>query len=251
MAECVTPAHPEADSTTSTDTAIWTPPVNVRGDIARAIMYMDLRYDGTEPYTDNLVLTDCPTYGSAADDDIDDDEMGYLSKLLEWHVQDPVDDRERQRNERVCSYWQGNRNILIDYPEIVPFLFGIPQTPLPDHQGYENCQPHMDLPNPNPVPPNNDEDEDGGNDPPDTNNKCSTLSPGDVAIIGLQSDNPDEVIFVAFESLPPGLELYMTDKAWMGTSFRDNEGIQKVRVLTEFFLFFFVVVALLYIIKIT
>ena len=45
---CDSPAHPEAAIDTAHDAATFLPPVNVRGDIARAILYMDLRYDGDE-----------------------------------------------------------------------------------------------------------------------------------------------------------------------------------------------------------
>lgn len=53
---------------------------------------------------------------------------------------------------------------------------------------------------------------------------CSDiLAAGDVAIIGLNSDNPDEVLLVALEDLPSGLELFLTDNAWMGNSFRNGD----------------------------
>src|SRR5690606_37026912 len=90
-----------------------------RGDMARAVMYMAIRYEGgTHPTTGqpepDLELTDnrgliVGTTGSPA-------YMGLLSTLLEWHLADPPDDAERARNEVVFAY-QGNRNPFIDHPE--------------------------------------------------------------------------------------------------------------------------------------
>ena len=48
--------------------------------------------------------------------------MGLLADLLQWHDEDPVDDRERGRNDVVYSY-QGNRNPFIDHPEWVSYVF--------------------------------------------------------------------------------------------------------------------------------
>ena len=65
--------------------------------MARAIMYMDLRYDGDESGVEDLVLTDCPEVvpnGAG---------MGYLSQLLQWHLADPPDEEERKRNDHVCA----------------------------------------------------------------------------------------------------------------------------------------------------
>src|SRR3546814_10866505 len=91
-----------------------------KGDMARAVMYMAIRYEGgREAHTDqsepDLELTDnrsliVKTSGSPA-------YMGLLSTLLAWHQADPPDDAERGRNEVVYSF-QGNRNPFIDHPEI-------------------------------------------------------------------------------------------------------------------------------------
>ena len=43
---------------------------------------------------------------------------GKLSVLLQWHKQDPVDEYEKQRNEKIYEI-QGNRNPFIDHPEWV------------------------------------------------------------------------------------------------------------------------------------
>ena len=59
-------------------------------------------------------------------EDIQNDEtatsMGRLSALKTWHNEDPVDDFELQRNNRIYEY-QGNRNPYIDYPDLVNKLF--------------------------------------------------------------------------------------------------------------------------------
>ncbi len=94
-----------------------------KGDVARAILYMDIRYEGgihgitgvVEPdliATDNEALIDASNTGSNESVAY----MGMLSVLLQWHAQDPVDSRELWRNEVVYSF-QGNRNPFIDHPE--------------------------------------------------------------------------------------------------------------------------------------
>jgi endonuclease I len=93
-----------------------------RGDIARAQFYMDVRYEGgSHPYTGaaetNLVLTD-----NASLIQTNQPYMGFLSVLLQWHLEDPVDDDERARNDVVESY-QGNRNPFVDHPEWVECVF--------------------------------------------------------------------------------------------------------------------------------
>ncbi len=99
-----------------------------KGDIARSLLYLDIRYDGgnhvvTEAFEPNLILTDntqlIQTIGSNTDGDA---YMGRLSVLLQWHQEDPVDDNERLRNEIIYSY-QGNRNPFVDRPEWVDCVF--------------------------------------------------------------------------------------------------------------------------------
>lgn len=47
---------------------------------------------------------------------------GVASTLLRWHEQDPPDDAERLRNDRVEEL-QGNRNPFVDRPEWVGFIW--------------------------------------------------------------------------------------------------------------------------------
>jgi endonuclease I len=90
-----------------------------KGDIARAVLYMAIRYEGgVDPNTTqsepDLELTDdrsriVITSSSPA-------YMGLLSTLLAWHQADPPDAGERERHEVIYSF-QGNRNPFIDHPE--------------------------------------------------------------------------------------------------------------------------------------
>ncbi|MGV6852916.1 MAG: endonuclease, partial [bacterium] len=96
-----------------------------KGDVARAMFYMDVRYEGgthsiTGSPEPDLILTDDASLITQRSDGIG--YMGLLSTLLEWNAQDPVDAIEQQRNEVVFSF-QGNRNPFIDHPEWIACIF--------------------------------------------------------------------------------------------------------------------------------
>ena len=79
-----------------------------RGDTARILFYMYVRYEGLN-LTSNINTINAVS-------------MGNLSTLLIWNQLDPVDDFESQRNNRIYEY-QGNRNPFIDHPELANTLF--------------------------------------------------------------------------------------------------------------------------------
>lgn len=94
--------HPFRDSTNSSYGHVsggWFPGDNDKGDIARILFYMITRYSQLSLST-----------------------MANLTTLLKWHLEDPVDDFERNRNEVIYSY-QENRNPYIDYPEMVELIW--------------------------------------------------------------------------------------------------------------------------------
>ena len=136
--------HPEA-LLTETDNVVWSPPSEVRGDIARAMFYMTTRYygdaDGNDP---DLQLVDCPNATNT-------NELAYLSVMLKWHAEDPVSEREKARNDRVCSSWQGNRNPFVDHPELVQQIFGFPRAQPVNGEGYD-CSIPPDSPSPTSSP---------------------------------------------------------------------------------------------------
>lgn len=90
----------------------WEPRPEDKGDVARMIMYMAVRYEGDDSnFNVDLELVDY-TYTDAG---TNQPLYGKLATLLQWHVQDPPDTREMQRNNRTQER-QGNRNPFIDYP---------------------------------------------------------------------------------------------------------------------------------------
>ena len=111
------PAHSEA-TLCSTDIDSWAPPPTTRGDIARAIFYMDVRYEAGTNGEPDLVLTDnlSTINGTVA-------LMGRLTTLLKWHRSDPVDAAERKRNDLIFENYQHNRNPFVDRPEWVYMVF--------------------------------------------------------------------------------------------------------------------------------
>lgn len=88
----------------------------MKGDIARAMFYLVVRYD--DPSELDLELVD----GTTSTSSNKTGKLGSLSVLLEWHEQDPVSQREIDRNNAIYE-WQGNRNPFVDYPEWVDFLY--------------------------------------------------------------------------------------------------------------------------------
>ena len=87
-----------------------------KGDVARIIFYMEVRYEGDNGEED-LEMTNDILFSN------NEPRHGVRSTLLEWHQLDPVDDFERNRNDVIYSY-QGNRNPFIDHPELVDYIWG-------------------------------------------------------------------------------------------------------------------------------
>jgi hypothetical protein len=80
------------------------------GDVARAIFYMSVRYNGLNVVNGNPLSN--PT-----------GNIGDLATLLKWNVEDKSDDFEMNRNNIIYN-WQKNRNPFIDYPELADYIWG-------------------------------------------------------------------------------------------------------------------------------
>ncbi|MGQ5226168.1 endonuclease I family protein [Streptomyces sp. yara] len=98
-----------------TDSDSFEPRDAVKGDVARMILYMAVRYEGTDGWPD-LEPNNSVSNGSAP-------YIGKLSVLKEWHEQDPPDSFEQHRNDVIFESYQHNRNPFIDHPEWVESIW--------------------------------------------------------------------------------------------------------------------------------
>jgi endonuclease I len=88
----------------------------VKGDVARMVFYMAVRWDGGDGFAD-LEPNDLVGNGTAP-------AIGRLSVLKQWNLQDPPDAFEKRRNQVIYDTWQHNRNPFIDHPEWVTAIWG-------------------------------------------------------------------------------------------------------------------------------
>ncbi|NLG35858.1 MAG: hypothetical protein GX548_10950 [Lentisphaerae bacterium] len=104
---------------------LFEPPIAGKGDVARALFYMAVRYNGEGDlgFSSDLELTNAAPVSGAW--------HGKLETLLEWNELDPVNDYERRRNNLVYTNWQGNRNPFVDHPEWARAVFDTNYLTLP------------------------------------------------------------------------------------------------------------------------
>jgi len=102
------------------DASKWTfePRDDVKGDVARMIFYMAVRYEGNESDPDLELVN---TILSKSDKS---PKQAVLTTLLEWNKQDPVSAWEHNRNNIIYNNYQHNRNPFIDFPELAQYLWG-------------------------------------------------------------------------------------------------------------------------------
>jgi endonuclease I len=97
------------------DADSFAPRAAVRGDVARMIFYMAVRYEGDDGFA-NLELNNAVGNGTAP-------YMGKLAVLKAWSAADPPDTFEKRRNEVIHTTYQHNRNPFIDHPEWIPSIW--------------------------------------------------------------------------------------------------------------------------------
>ena len=94
---------------------VYEPRDQQKGDAARALLYMALRYDGIGGADWSIGYLNATTLPAFSED------PQLLSLLLDWHAQDPPSAYEIARNEYIQSI-QGNRNPFIDRPDWVYYI---------------------------------------------------------------------------------------------------------------------------------
>lgn len=96
------------------------PPNRAKGQVARMIFYMAVRYepgdDKAPEHMPDLMLRD-------TNNRVKENWIGDLCTLLQWHNQFGPNDFERRRNDRVMEI-QGNRNPFIDEPGWANLIWG-------------------------------------------------------------------------------------------------------------------------------
>lgn len=97
---------------------VFEPIDEYKGDLARAFFYFVTRYEDKMPLwsggTEGKQAFDPTTFPSI--------DLPYLKMMLKWHYQDPVSQKEIDRNNAAYSF-QGNRNPYIDHPEYVSLVW--------------------------------------------------------------------------------------------------------------------------------
>lgn len=94
---------------------VFEPDDEYKGDFARSYFYMAACYNDKigEWSSDMLAGNDYPCYAAWA-----------VNLLLKWHRQDPVSQKEIDRNNVIYGY-QNNRNPFIDYPALAEHIWGV------------------------------------------------------------------------------------------------------------------------------
>ncbi|MEU3483595.1 endonuclease I family protein [Streptomyces sp. NPDC033754] len=98
-----------------TDSNSFEPRSADKGDVARMILYMAVRYEGDDAWAD-LEPNESTSNGSVP-------FHGRLAILKQWNEQDPPSAFEERRNDIIFNTYQGNRNPFIDHPEWVEAIW--------------------------------------------------------------------------------------------------------------------------------
>jgi endonuclease I len=124
-------------------TGIVFEPVNeYKGDFARNYFYMATRYEN--------IIAGCHSNDANAEAILQANsfpvfENWFLNLLVKWHNNDPVSQKEIDRNNAIYTSFQHNRNPYIDHPEYVNSVWGT-NTGIKDELAMEVLQVY-----PNPV----------------------------------------------------------------------------------------------------
>ncbi len=116
--------YPESDARTA-----WEPADEYKGDFARTYMYVVTCYEfisyasssGGPTWSSDPGAVAQLTWNSKKTYPLFTDWTAQM--LLRWHHNDPVSEKELNRNEKIYAI-QGNRNPFIDYPDFADYIWG-------------------------------------------------------------------------------------------------------------------------------
>ena len=106
---------------------VFEPNDEIKGDMARIYFYMVTCYENLATGWGHSVFS-TSKYPGFMD--------WYLTMLMRWSKQDPVDEVERARNNAVWNV-QGNRNPFVDYPGLEDYVWGDKKTEAFSYDHYD------------------------------------------------------------------------------------------------------------------
>ena len=92
---------------------VFEPADEFKGDVARALLYVSIRY-----------MNEDETFGESEMTLKSQFKPWALELLKRWAAMDPVSQKEIDRNNTIFNRFQDNRNPLIDHPELIELLWG-------------------------------------------------------------------------------------------------------------------------------
>ena len=118
--------------TTGYSGTVFEPIDEYKGDFARALMYMSVRYYGEDGSWSTSEMTNKSEIRQWA-----------INMLMRWNEQDPVSEKEKERNDAIYNDYQHNRNPFIDHPEYARMIWDPTWNTIP-----EEAEPVYLFPNP-------------------------------------------------------------------------------------------------------
>lgn len=107
------------NSTTGYSGTVFEPIDAYKGDLARTYFYMATRYENVIANWDKLSSQGDVVLNGTSNQVF---EQWALNLLLKWHQQDPVSQKETDRNNAIYNI-QKNRNPFIDFPHLVECIW--------------------------------------------------------------------------------------------------------------------------------
>lgn len=113
---------------------VFEPNDEIKGDIARVYFYMATCYEDKISSWANNASASAVFDGNA----YPGFKSWYLTMLMRWSKEDPIDEVEIARNNAVDSI-QSNRNPFVDYPGLEDYIWGDKKTENFSYDHYENA----------------------------------------------------------------------------------------------------------------